>query len=407
MNGFFVGGRFSALLGLMFATLALPVLNSCGPDFDPYWKVNKFRLLAIKAEPVTLHEGETATLTAATYDPNGEDISYKWEWCPFRVSVQNRYECPVTVDQVNDLIAEQTPEGQPAPPPLPDDFFEIGDSPVGEFEYPASRELILGFCQSIIEAIAEAGEDSPLGAQLPVIDCKKGFEVSVRLVVSTSDDEIIARKRVMLSTSEETPVNLNPEMMGMTIRLDKSSDYNKANGKLSWVSELGEPDEDVELEEREAFQLPEDDPLTIVPNIPFKVGAMVDPLSVETWRPPAPQGSDKELLPPEAEAFSFRSFASAGDLSDTRGLFVDGENTLRTASESDFNVPYDASKSDYDSDGVANDDDNCAPIHNPDQVDSNGDDIGDACDVYLWSVVRDARLGLDFVERRVRVVGWE
>jgi hypothetical protein len=409
MNGFLIGRARPALCGLVFVLFGSVLFGAgaCGPDFDPYWKVNKFRLLAVKADPVTLDEGDTASLSAAVYDPGGDDIDYQWEWCPFRVSVQNRYECPVTVDQINEMVAEQAPEGQSTPPPLPDDFFDLGDGAVAQFRYPLSREMIFGFCQSIVDSIAAAGEDSPLGAQLPVIDCAEGFEVSIRLVVSTPDDEIVARKRLVLVTSPQTPINLNPDAVGMGIRLDKAADFSKISDTLSWVGELGEPVGSDETEQRESYALPADgEPLSIVANIPFKVSLLIDPLSVETWRPPAPAGSNKELLPPEKEAFVFRSFASAGDLSDTRGLYVDGENTLQMASGSDFNVPYDSGKSDYDQDGVSNSSDNCAPLYNPDQRDSNGDGLGDGCDVYFWLVVRDARLGLDYAQRRVRVTQW-
>jgi hypothetical protein len=398
------------LRGLVLLVLALFTLGACGPDFEPYWKVNKFRVLAIKADPVTLGEGETATLSVAAHDPGRDDITYKWEWCPFRVSTQNRYECPFTVDQINDLAAEQAPEGQ-RPPRLPANFFDLGDRPTAAFDYPGSREMILGFCQSIVDAIAEAGQDSALGAQLPVIDCNRGFEVSVRLVATTPDDEIIARKRLILATSPQTPINLNPEVNGIGIRLNKRGDLAKVSDTLSWASELeqadqaDEPDDDGS-EERESLALPADEPLPVVANVPFTLTSIVDPLSVETWRPPAPRGSDRELLPPESEVFLFRWFSSAGGLSDSRGLYVQEKNTLEKASETTFNVPYSSSKSDYDEDGVANGDDNCAPFYNPDQRDSNDDGIGDGCDVYFWSVVRDGRLGIDYVQRRVRVVQW-
>jgi hypothetical protein len=40
-----------------------------------------------------------------------------------------------------------------------------------------------------------------------------------------------------------------------------------------------------------------------------------------------------------------------------------------------------ASRSDSDSDGLSNLDDNCATVPNPDQEDADGDAVGDACDV--------------------------
>ncbi|QDG50812.1 hypothetical protein FIV42_08730 [Persicimonas caeni] len=391
----------NAVVSRSLLLAALLALGACGPDFDPYWKVNKFRVLAIKADPVTLDEGESTTLSALSHDPAGEQVSYRWEWCPFRVSVQDRYECPVTVEQINEILAEQAPEDEPVPPPLPDDFFDLGTDPSVEFEYPASREVIAGFCQAIVQAAADAGAQSGLGGVIPTLDCSRGFEVSVRMVATTPDDEIVARKRVVLATTDETPVNENPDVTGIGIRLEKPEDADKVRDELDWVAETN-PDL---LEDW--HELPADAPTPIVANIPFEVLSDVDPFSIETWRPPAPEGSEQELLPPESEGLEFRWFASAGDLGDSRGLFIDEQNTLEKAGTTTFSVPFKASKSDYDNDGVSNASDNCAPLYNPDQVDSNDDGIGDGCDVYVWSVIRDGRLGLDFVERRLRVVAWE
>lgn len=380
---------------------ALLCVSACGPDFDPYWKVNKFRVLAVKADPVTLNEGESATLSALTHDPSGADVEYSWEWCPFQTSVQNRFECPVTVEQINAMIAEQIPEGQPAPPPLPDDFFDLGTGQSVEFDYPADRATIEGFCQAILQLVADAGERSGLGGQIPGLNCDNGFEVSVRMVATTPDDQEIARKRVILKTAEASDNNnSNPDVTGVAIRLEKPEDADKVRDQLDWVS--SDRPEELEL----WHNIPADEPTPIVANIPFEILSQVDPASIQIWRPPAPEGSSQELLPPESEALEFRWFASAGDLGDTRGLFVKEQNTLEKAGKSGFSVPYKASKSDYDGDGVSNGSDNCAPLYNPDQLDSNEDGIGDGCDVYVWSVIRDGRLGLDFVERRLRVVGW-
>ncbi len=385
---------------LRFAAVGLFVLLfSCGPDFDPYWRVNKFRLLAVKADPVVLDEGEVAELEALTHDPAGEDVEYRWEWCPFRVSVQNKYECPVDADQINEMVQEQSEEGQPVAE-LPEDFFELGDEPTASFAYPGSREMIGGFCDAIVETIRDAADDSRLAEQLPGMDCERGFEVSVRLVVTTSDDEIVARKRMVLATGDEAQPNQNPELETIEIKVAKDGDVDKVRDTLVWADEVSSISDD------DWHEMPADEPTPVAANIPFEVRAIVEPSSIDIWQPPAPEGSDRELLPPESEAVLFRWFVSAGGLDDSRRLYVDDQNTLLEASETEFNISYDSSQSDYDGDGVANADDNCAPLHNPDQTDSDGDGIGDGCEVHIWSVARDGRLGLDFIERSVRVVDW-
>ncbi|MFP4600592.1 MAG: hypothetical protein ACLFVJ_20220, partial [Persicimonas sp.] len=317
------------------------LLLSCGPDFDPYWRVNKFRLLAVKADPVILDEGEVAEIEALSHDPAGEDVEYRWEWCPFRVSVQNEYACPVDADQINEMVEEQADDSQQAPE-IPEDFFELGDEATASFAYPGSREMIGGFCEAIVETIREAADDSRLAEQLPGMDCESGFEVSVRLVVTTSDDEIVARKRMILATGDESQPNQNPELETAEIKVVKDGDVDKVRDTLAWADEVSSISDD------DWHEMPADQPTPIVAGIPFEVRAIVEPDSIDIWQPPAPEGSDRELLPPESESVLFRWFVSAGSVGDSRRLYVDEQNTLLEASETEFNISYDSSQSDYD-----------------------------------------------------------
>ena len=83
----------------LLSLLALSSL-SCGEAFPPYWRVEGLRVLGIQAEPVTLRQGEEATLSALIHTPDDTPLSYTWEWCPFTTSAQDQYKCPFTRDEL-------------------------------------------------------------------------------------------------------------------------------------------------------------------------------------------------------------------------------------------------------------------------------------------------------------------
>lgn len=377
------------MIGGVLAAIFALISGGCGPDFEPYWRVDDLRVLAVQAEPVVLQGGEVAALSALAHQAEGAPISYAWEWCPFRVSAENNYECPMSADALNEMLQQQGESGLA----LPDDFFDIGEGEEVSFAYPGTPELIRGFCDAIVSAIADAGERSPLGTQLPVMDCERGFEVSVRLLAEADGQEIVARKRLLLSTGPKTQMNRNPEMSGLEISLADEADRARVAAHMPWVSQTSTQNSDTRW-----FPIPADQPLPIVAGVAFKLRALVDPQSVETWTPPAPEGSDEEFLEPREEALMFRWFTSAGILEKSSSLYVDGQNSLFEASETEFEVKFDADT--RQGEGVTSSLSACEPA--AEQPDAEAD----ACDVYLWSIVRDGRLGQAFIERRVRLVSW-
>jgi hypothetical protein len=382
-----------------FLVLGTCLFLACGPEFDPYWRVNRFRVIAIQAEPVTLREGESTTLTAEAFDPQDRAVTYRWDWCPLETQPGNQWECPLTAQDLQDALEGQTEGGDP--PPIPDDFFEIGEGRSVEFMYPATEEAVLGLCEAIVAQVQQVDEDSPLAGTIPVVDCNRGYTISVRLVATAGqDDEIIARKKLTLFTGNDRFVNQNPDVYDIQVQPRKESDISKASAALEWVRPASES------RENRWVSVPEDEPLPLLAGIPYDIRSRVEPDSVEIWTPPAPEGSDEEYLPPESEVLEYRWLITSDGLEEAEGLFVEDQNTLLAASESGITIEYDPGVSDYDDDGVDNEQDNCPPFPNRDQIDTDQDGVGNACVIRVWSVVRDGRLGLDWVERSFRVSSW-
>lgn len=51
-------------------------------DLSPSWRIDKLRVLAVRADPPEILPGETATFTALVTDPDGESGAIVWLACP-------------------------------------------------------------------------------------------------------------------------------------------------------------------------------------------------------------------------------------------------------------------------------------------------------------------------------------
>ena len=364
------------LVGAVLLTVLLS--GGCFESFEPYWSVDKYRILAIKSDPVMLEPGESARLSVLDAIPPDTSVDYSWTWCPVTTSAQDEYECPV--EELAGRLAESgsgVGDGTMAAPgpELDPSLLDLGGGKTAEMLYPGNKEQILGFCERIQEAVAEAGQQSNLGNFLPTTDCRTGYNISVRLEATTDGGEThVAKKEFKLWTGSEQ-VNANPAIDGLQIRVSKTADIEKARSELAWV-----PSGDKERSEQ-WHTLPSKGVTPVLAGMTFDLRAKIDEASAQEYRPPPPKGADVEKVPEETEALGFRWFASQGDLEDAKRIYVPDTNKLSNARKSGLTLE---------------------PLGN---VGCGPDNEKRSCLVEVWSVVRDGRLGLDYEGAKLQIVG--
>lgn len=351
------------------AVFSCLLLAGCAPDFAPYWKIDKLRVMAIQADPVVARYLEPVTLSALVYAPQDEEIEYDWSWCPLRTDAQNNHECPINAEDLEELLAG----GEDEDVDFGEDPFDLGQESEATFVNPFEAEQVRAFCEAIQRQILEEVDDPELVEFLPGGDCSRGYEISLRLEVSTAEDSIVASKRFFLWGGNEEEVNENPEFTELQVRPQNTDGLERLRDEAGWQIPAGADADD------RWVAIPEDADLRVVAGIPLDIRALVDPESVLTYTPAPPVGQPEEEPEPREEAFVYRYFATSGSLGDSSHLYAPGENELDEASIS--SIEFSASELE----------ENCPHVEQ------------DGCGVYLWAVVRDARLGVDMMERRLLV----
>ncbi len=194
--------HFWILPGLLRTFLA------CAPEFDLINEVDDLRIMAIAPDAPELSPGDTTTIRALIRaKPDAGPVTYAWDWCPQEGTAQDRYDCPVSQSDLDDLAQGF---GVQAP------SLDLGDSPEVEFDYNFATLLEL-YCGALIGLLED--QDLPDGFTIP--SCDERQSITLRLTVSQPDGtQVTAVKRMELlyqAPEDPTTINTSPIIQGVRI----------------------------------------------------------------------------------------------------------------------------------------------------------------------------------------------
>jgi len=254
------------MLGTLPAVLAAA---GCSPSFEPYNRLTSLRVLAIRSEPVAPAPGETTTIDAKVYTPDGQPPGYAWSWCPFATAAGAP--CPLTEEQATALA------GVPI-------SYDLGTGPAASFTNtipPAALDML---CAGLPGA--------------PAPDCTDGFPIQIQLAVTTSDDEVRAVRPLRLRFRPTDQANQNPSIGGL---------YALVDGAMPALD--GTP------------VLPRHQKTTI--------GVAIARDQSELYAGKDDAGNPAEIY----ERLNMSWFVESGDTDHQRTTFIDGRVTLESASQ--------------------------------------------------------------------------
>jgi hypothetical protein len=174
----------------MRPALALLVLVAACSDFEPYNRLSKLRVLAIKSEPALPAPGETATLTPLVYAPPGVSVQLAWSWCLLSGAPTAGFPCLVGEDEVPALAG-----GAPR-------SYDLGTGDTAAFTHDLDPSRMAALC-------AEGG-----------LDCAGGMPITVRMRATAGDADVDTVLTLRLRFAPEHAANANPALGGLTATVD-------------------------------------------------------------------------------------------------------------------------------------------------------------------------------------------
>jgi hypothetical protein len=260
--------------------LALALCSACSNDFSPYSKLDRLRVLAVRAEPPTPLPGQDCELTALTFSPDNEPVSHRWSFCPLSALAKDDYRCPFP-----EAAAQQVFGISPA--------YDLGTGDEARFTNDFPIEALSGYCASGIDTTGFT----------QAVECNPGFPVTLVLEVATGTDALRAGFTVRLPASTPPELNSNPTLTSMLLAEQELSAgttvvTTEADAVLDWTANLAAD-------------------------------------AIETRTIPTSEGGGGRRL----ERLTFSWFSDAGSLDQDRTVYIDGETTLEQATRNRWTAP--------------------------------------------------------------------
>lgn len=216
--------------------LGLGVLGqACDPQPEerPFY-IDRLRVLAIRAEPMTITQGEPATISALVRQPGAPSYQYSWSWCPYRPKASQRYACPVTYARYQELIKAaaarfdvEVDESWLAQIPP----FELEGVATPSFGHALAPDQVQGLC--FLTTLAALEIDTSLQDYFHTMPCEIGFEVTVRLALRGGGESLTTRKSVLWDVGGEVRLT-NPRMFVPQVRPLPQTLSQEVLDKLDW-----------------------------------------------------------------------------------------------------------------------------------------------------------------------------
>ncbi len=277
-------------------------LSACGADFTPYEKIDRFRVLAMAADPPWLTASSTTTIRALEVVPEGATVTRRWSWCPLSLGSMAGYQCALTREQLQAQIDRAAPGAFTVP------SFELGTSSVAVFRYSLPPLFFKQACESL-KAASSSISPSAMGLiDLPACDGK--FPIAIHLEAEAGGEKIEAVKDIELIYGDGITPNMNPVMDAVT------------------VTATGAAGGEQVLTEGSAISVKRGTDVTL------RVSIRPDQAEPYTFTP-------IDGTPPSTklETLAISWFIEAGKLHDARTGYIDGSTTLDDARKNIWTTP--------------------------------------------------------------------